>query len=99
VYDGPDDTVAHAQLRFGGAIVMLGSASNSGPYKARTPRDLGGITGSVYCYVADVDAHCHRARLAGARIAMEPYTTDYGSREYAAYDCEDYWWTFGTYRP
>ncbi len=99
VYEGPGDTVAHAQLRFDGAIVMIGSATNGGPYPAKTPRELGGMTGSVYCYVADVDAHCKRARAAGARIAMEPYATDYGSREYAAYDCEDYWWTFGTYRP
>ena len=102
VYDGSGDTVAHAQLRLGGptgSVVMLGSASNSGPYPVKPPGELGGITGSVYCYVADVDAHCERARASGARIAIEPYATDYGTREYAAYDCEGYWWTFGTYRP
>ena len=38
-------------------------------------------------------------RAAGARMVVEPSDTEYGTREYAAYDCEDYWWTFGTYRP
>ena len=99
VHVGPDDTVAHAQLALDGAIVMLGSAREGGVYPAKTPRALGGITGSIYAYVADVDAHCARARAAGARIAMEPSDTEYGSREYSAYDCEDYWWTFGTYHP
>jgi uncharacterized glyoxalase superfamily protein PhnB len=99
VYDGPDDTVAHAQLTLDGAVFMLGSARDDGAYPGKTPKRLGGITGSIYVYVADPDAHCARARAAGARIALEPYDTDYGSREYAAYDLEGYWWSFGTYRP
>ena len=36
---------------------------------------------------------------AGAQIAIEPRDTEYGSREYAAQDCEGYWWSFGTYHP
>ncbi len=99
VYDGSDGTVAHAQLTLDGAVFMLGSARDEGAYPARTPKQLGGITGSIYVYVADPDAHCARARSAGARIALEPYATDYGTREYAAYDVENYWWTFGTYHP
>ena len=30
VYDGPNGTVAHAQLTFGNGMVMLGSATNGG---------------------------------------------------------------------
>jgi uncharacterized glyoxalase superfamily protein PhnB len=99
VYAGPDDTIAHAQLTLNGAVLMLGSARDGGPYPAKTPRQVGGITGSIYVYVPDPDAHAARAKAAGARITLEPYDTEYGSREYSAYDCEDYWWTFGTYRP
>jgi uncharacterized glyoxalase superfamily protein PhnB len=99
VYAGPGDTIAHAQLTLNGAVLMLGSAREGGPYPAKTPQQLGGITGSIDVYVADPAAHAARARAAGARITLEPYDTDYGSREYSAYDCEDYWWTFGTYRP
>lgn len=98
-YEGPDGSVVHAQLTLDGAVFMLGSARDDGEYPARTPKQLGGITGSIYAFVADPDAHCSRARAAGARIAMEPYDTDYGTREYAAYDVEGYWWTFGTYHP
>jgi uncharacterized glyoxalase superfamily protein PhnB len=99
VYDGPDGTVAHAELSLDGNLIMLGSARKGGDYPATTPRELGGITGSIYAYVADPDAHCKRARTAGAEITVEPRDTEYGSREYAVRDCEGYWWSFGTYRP
>jgi uncharacterized glyoxalase superfamily protein PhnB len=99
VYDGPDDTVAHAQLTLDGAVLMIGSAREGDAYPGKTPAQLGGITGSIYVYVADPDAHCARARAAGARIDKEPYDTEYGSREYAVRDVEGYWWSFGTYHP
>ena len=95
VYDGPDGTVAHAQLTFNGGMIMLGS-SRGGRSKPKQPEGTGS---SVYAYVADVDAHCARARAAGARIVREPCETDYGSREYSAEDCEGYGWSFGTYHP
>jgi uncharacterized glyoxalase superfamily protein PhnB len=98
VYDGPNGTVAHAQLTLDGAVLMLGSARDDA-YPIKTPNQLGGNTGSIYVYVPDPDAHFERARAAGARIVMEPYDTEYGSREYAAYDVEDHRWSFGTYHP
>jgi hypothetical protein len=51
----------------------------------------------VYVTVDDVDAHCSRARSAGAEIAIQPYDTHYGSREYSAWDLEGHLWGFGTY--
>jgi uncharacterized glyoxalase superfamily protein PhnB len=50
-------------------------------------------------YVDDVDAHCRRARAAGATIAMEPTTNDYGSdywtdRTYEAIDLDGHHWWF-----
>jgi uncharacterized glyoxalase superfamily protein PhnB len=50
-------------------------------------------------YVEDVEAHCRRAKDAGARIVRELAETDYGSREYMCRDPEGYVWSFGTYRP
>jgi uncharacterized glyoxalase superfamily protein PhnB len=32
VYDGPEGTVAHAELRFGTGMIMLGSVSNVSPH-------------------------------------------------------------------
>ncbi len=99
VYDGPGNTVAHAQLSLNGGVLMLGSLRQDGPHPGKTPAQLGGITASIYVYVADPDAHCSRARAAGAKIILEPYDTEYGSREYAASDVEGYGWSFGTYHP
>lgn len=47
----------------------------------------------------DAEAHCERARAAGAEIVREPFDTDYGSRDYTARDLEGYVWHFGTYDP
>jgi uncharacterized glyoxalase superfamily protein PhnB len=47
----------------------------------------------------DPDAHCRRARAAGAEVMTELHNTDYGSRDYAARDLEGNVWSFGTYRP
>jgi len=92
VYPGEDDTVAHAQLRFGPSILMLGSDRE----------DLyGNRAGKGWLYVAidDADAHCERARSAGAEIIVDLHDTDYGSRDYTARDPEGNVWSFGTYRP
>ncbi|MFC7548552.1 VOC family protein [Plantactinospora sp. GCM10030261] len=92
VYDGPDGSVAHAELAFGDGMIMVGQTS--GPLSR--PAD---DAWSVYVAVDDIDAHHERARAAGAEITIGLRDTDYGSREYAARDVEGYVWSFGTYRP
>jgi uncharacterized glyoxalase superfamily protein PhnB len=87
---GPDGKANHAELRTGGALVMLG---NPGP-GYQNPRRLGGVTQLVYVYVDDVDAHCQRARAAGARILREPADQFYGDRTYGAEDPEGHQWSF-----
>jgi len=100
VVPGDGGTIAHAQLVFGTGMIMLGSARDDEWGKVvRTVRALGGTTGAVYVVVSDVDAHCARARAAGAHIIHGPRDTDYGSREYAARDPEGQIWSFGTYDP
>ncbi|MGI5349266.1 VOC family protein [Streptomyces sp. CA-250714] len=90
VYDADDGSVAHAELRFGDGIVMLGTARNSGV--------MGGLGPSaVYVTVQDPDAHHARAVEAGAEIVLPVTDQDYGSREYAAKDPEGNLWSFGTY--
>jgi uncharacterized glyoxalase superfamily protein PhnB len=44
--------------------------------------------------VTDIDAHCARARSAGARIVQEPATYPYGERQYTAVDPGGHAWTF-----
>ena len=100
VVPGDGGTIAHAQLTFGTGMVMLGTARDDEWGKlVRGVRALGGASGAVYVVVTDADAHCARARAAGAEILYGPRDTDYGSREYCARDPEGHVWSFGTYDP
>ena len=100
VYEGEGGTIAHAELTLGNGMIMLGSVNESAYGKLlKRPRDAGGVTMGVYAIVDDVDAHFARAKAAGAVIAREPVTQDYGGRDYIAKDPEGHVWTFGTYDP
>jgi uncharacterized glyoxalase superfamily protein PhnB len=96
VHEAPDGTIAHAELRHGDGMVMLGStpaAGGGGRFGDRAGQ------GWVYAVVADADAHHARAVAAGATIVMELTDQDYGSRDFSARDPEGNLWSFGTYRP
>lgn len=91
-YPAPDGGIAHAEIRYGAGVVGLSSATppvESNPWSA--------VRQGVYVRIDDVDAHHERARSQGARIAISPYDTDYGSREYSAWDLDGHLWGFGTY--
>jgi uncharacterized glyoxalase superfamily protein PhnB len=94
IYDGEHGGVAHAELRFGENVVMLGSTGEGDP---RFNQGAGRT--SVYLVVDEVDSRHERARKAGAEILMEPADQDYGSRDFSARDPEGNIWSFGTYRP
>ena len=87
---GPDGTTSHAEMELDGGVVMLGSPGGD----FRNPRHLGRDTSSLYVYVDDVDAHCERARAAGAEIIEEPADQPYGDRRYGARDPEGHRWYF-----
>ena len=100
VHEGDGGQVEHAEVTFGTGMVMVGPTREDGASTATTPRQLGGAaTGGIYVVVDDPDAHCERARAAGAEIVRELTDQDYGSREYSARDPEGHTWSFGTYRP
>ena len=99
VHEGPNGTIAHAELRFGDGMIMLGPAGPN-DFGLRTPRELGAVNQGVYVIVdVGIDAHYERAKAAGAEIMREPNDTDYDSREYMARDHKGNLWSFGTYRP
>ena len=100
VYAGDGDTIAHAQLRLAGNLIMLGSVKDDG--YATSPKKLGGVTGGIYIALdsaADVDAGYARAKAAGAEVIRELEDTQYGSHEFSVRDPEGNIWSFGTYRP
>jgi len=90
---GPDDSLVHSEMRFGDGIVMIGSEWSP---KHKSPANLDGLnTQTVHVQLkTDVDAHCARARKAGAKIAMEPTNQFYGDRSYRAVDLEGHIWSF-----
>ena len=92
VHANEDGTIAHAELAHGPSILMLGTDRDD-VYGLRAGQ------GWLYVAVEAPDAHCERARAAGAEIIVELHDTDYGSRDYAARDLEGNVWNFGTYRP
>jgi uncharacterized glyoxalase superfamily protein PhnB len=103
VVPGEDGTVAHAQLRLGNGMIMLGSALKKETEFGRlmTPPDAteAGQPQSAYVVVADADATYAKARAGGAKIAMEIRDEDYGGRAFSCYDFEGHLWSFGTYNP
>ena len=100
VVEGENGTIAHAQLTYRNAMVMLGSGRDDADgFLTVRPADAGGVTQAPYVVVDDVDAHCARARAAGAEIVMEPADQDYGGRLYSCRDPEKHLWHFGSYDP
>ena len=99
-----DGQVAHSQLVLDGGMIMVGSAGGAParPERAHcvSPRAVDGQNTQGLCaFVDDADAHCERARAAGATIAAEPATQDHGpeywaDRTYEAVDLEGHHWFF-----
>jgi uncharacterized glyoxalase superfamily protein PhnB len=92
VTDG-DGRVTHTAMKVIDQAIMVGSPAAD----FRGPAQVG-ATVHVYVYVPDADAHCDRARGAGATIVTEPEDAPYGDRRYAAQDTEGHHWWFATHR-
>lgn len=91
-----DGNLAHSEMEYGNSTIMIG---NEWSDDHRSPANVGGKnTQTVHVQLAageDIDAHCEKARTAGADIMAEPETQFYGDRTYRARDAEGHIWTFG----
>ena len=104
--EGENGRVVHSELVLGPdgmiGVSSAGAAAGEKPWKALmgSPRSAGGRnTQLIGIFVDDADAHCARARAAGATIFYEPETQDYGDdywsdRSYGAVDPEGHHWWF-----
>jgi uncharacterized glyoxalase superfamily protein PhnB len=92
VFPGPNNTIAHAELRFGTGSIGLSSAGPVDPANVWTT-----VREGVYVSIDDPDARHDRAKAAGATIERGLQDQDYGSREFTARDHEGHLWGFGTY--
>jgi uncharacterized glyoxalase superfamily protein PhnB len=90
---GSEGQIVHSELELAEGLIMVGSTA--GRPGSAGPRSVGGAnTQSLCIFVDDVDAHCARARAAGAPIVTEPEDTDHGDRCYLAEDGEGHRWWF-----
>jgi uncharacterized glyoxalase superfamily protein PhnB len=101
-YTDDEGRVTHAEIELDGATVMLGwpGVEYRSPRRhaekceqARKWLEVPYVVDGVLIYVDDVDAHCERARAAGAKILREPVTEPYG-KQYTAADLEGHRWMF-----
>ena len=86
--------LVHSEMTFGNGLIMVGSEWDA---DHKSPKSVGGVnTQSVHVDLSEgIDAHCERARAAGAEIIAEPADQFYGDRTYRARDLEGHIWTFG----
>jgi uncharacterized glyoxalase superfamily protein PhnB len=92
--EGPDGAIVHSQMDFGDSYIMVAYEWDEAH---KSPASLDGKnTQSIHIQVeADIDAHCERARAAGATITQEPTDQFYGDRSYRCLDPEGHFWTVG----
>lgn len=76
--DGPDGKIAHAEIQIGDSIIMT---SDQFPQSsAKTPKEVGGTTVTIFLYVEDVDSVVQDAVDAGAAITMPIEDMFWGDR-------------------
>jgi len=81
----------HAELEVspGGGRVYVGQP----PQGFRNPTEVG-RTSLVHVMVDEVDAHCERAKSAGAMLVEELTDTPFGHRRYGCRDPQGHEWYF-----
>lgn len=79
LYVNSDDTIGHAEISIGGAVLMLSEASDLWPdVPVRAPSSPTTFSHTLHLTVDDVDAMTERARQAGASVEREPVDQPYG---------------------
>ena len=93
VIEDSSGAIVHSEMSVGDGLIMVGMEWDE---HHRSPAGLNGVnTQSLHVYLdEDIDAHCARARAAGAVIFREPADEFYGARVYGAVDLEGHRWTF-----
>ena len=92
--ESEDVRTIHSEMTVDGrGRVMVGGEWEE---RVRSPQSVGGKnTQAVHVDLEkDIDAHCERARTAGAVVLQEPADQFYGARTYRALDLEGHMWTF-----
>lgn len=87
----PGGKVIYSEIAMNGETLFAIASAHEG---AQSPRQLGGLSVELFCYVDDVDRHHAQAKAAGATILSPPEDKFWGDRSYDAVDPEGYRWIF-----
>ncbi|HZZ69695.1 MAG TPA: VOC family protein [Phenylobacterium sp.] len=95
----PSGRVGHSEMSFLSGAVNINPEFSSeiiGDARMVSPLETEGrCTQFIRVHLAEgLDAHCERARAAGARITQEPGDQFYGERTYRVLDLEGHVWNF-----
>ena len=83
-----DGTVSRTQMDVADSVITLGEPGVHGV----SPRL--GVSGMLYVYVDDVDAHYRQAVAGGAMVVMPLEDRPWGDRLYQVRDPQGHQWTF-----
>lgn len=92
---GPDGRVMHAQIRIGGACVML--TDEYPEMGCLSPLSLGGSPVTLHLYVEDADAAFARAVAAGATVTLPLADQFWGDRYGRVSDPFGHHWAIATH--
>jgi PhnB protein len=92
---GPGGRVMHAELKIGNSIVMM--ADEFPEMNNRSPRTLGGASGSILLYVPDADASFARAVKAGAKATRPVELQFWGDKMGTIEDPFGHQWSIATH--
>jgi PhnB protein len=87
--------VAHAELKIGNSMIMIGEPMPNSPY--RDPISIGGSPVGLMIYVEDVDTVYQQAIAAGAREVRAVEDQFYGDRSGNLRDPFGHLWTVATH--
>jgi PhnB protein len=96
-FPGPGETIAHAEIEIGDAVVMVEDESPYMGTKAPPPGGIDGSPTSLFIYVEDVDAVVDHAVKLGAKVQRPVADQFYGDRDGSILDPFGHTWTVATH--
>ncbi len=92
---GPDGSIAHAELKIGNSIVMMGDENPA--MGQSSPETIGGSASGLFIYTANVDKAYAKAVAAGAKGEQPPTDMFWGDRYAKFSDPFGHKWSMATH--
>jgi PhnB protein len=94
-FPGPNNTIAHSEIRIGDSVIMLADAPEGGEF--RDPVSLGASPVGLMVYVPEVDKTFKNAISLGAKESRAVKDQFYGDRSGTLIDPFGHVWTVATH--